>query len=442
MELIKKIDLDRLLDIDKTYVIGVSTGIDSMSLFHFLHSKGYKLVVAHINHNKRKESITEYEYLKEYCMNINVPFEGYTITEHITSNFQEVARNIRYRFYKEILDKYNAEAIITAHQADDLVETILMRLVRGSSLRGYSGIKEVSIENSYKVIRPLLYVKKDDIRLYQAQNNIKYFEDSSNFSDDYTRNIIRHNIITSFKDINPSYLNSILNFKEDLSLSFDYIDKNAKEFLSSNIIRSTNEIKIPLNNFNGLDEIIKRHTLLLLLNEISNNTVELTHNKMKELLNILSNKEGKEIEITKDYSVFKEYEYLVFVRKSISSKVYLEISDIKEYKIEGYGSIIVSKNYNELPSKKSYSICYNNLSDIFPIIVRNVEVGDRISINNITKKVYDVYKEYKVPKRLRDRQLVILNKDGIMFLPNLVRKETNTSLKNILYITYKEDNLC
>ena len=114
-------------------IIGVSTGIDSMCLFSMLKNDGYDLVVAHVNHKRRKESDKEYEFLENYAKSINVPFEGYVLDEKIDSNFQEIARYKRYEFFKTVADKYNTNKIVVAHHLDDEAETILMRLTRGSS---------------------------------------------------------------------------------------------------------------------------------------------------------------------------------------------------------------------------------------------------------------------------------------------------------------------
>ena len=111
---------------------------------------------------------------------MNVPFEGYVISRNIDSNFQEEARIERYRFFERVADKYNTKNIVTAHQLDDEAETVLMRLTRGTSLKGYQGMKMISVQNGYTIIKPLLHTSREDIELYQKENNIEYFEDCTN----------------------------------------------------------------------------------------------------------------------------------------------------------------------------------------------------------------------------------------------------------------------
>ena len=135
---IKSIDIDN----DEYVVIGVSSGPDSMALLHMLENNlKCKLVCAHINHNVRKESNEEESYLKEYCSKKNIIFESYKIKSYTENNFENEARNKRYSFYETLLKKYNSHNLFLAHHGDDLIETVIMKIIRGSNLEGYAGIK-------------------------------------------------------------------------------------------------------------------------------------------------------------------------------------------------------------------------------------------------------------------------------------------------------------
>ena len=123
-------------------VVGCSTGPDSMALVDMLLKVKDKynlcLVIAHVNHNVRKESFEEAKFIENYCSLNNLIFESMIIEQYGDDNFHNEARNIRYKFFDNLVHKYNANYLMTAHHGDDLVETILMRIVRGSSLCGYS----------------------------------------------------------------------------------------------------------------------------------------------------------------------------------------------------------------------------------------------------------------------------------------------------------------
>jgi len=192
--------LDDIIFDNNPVVVGVSSGPDSMCLLNLLEQKTNKLVVCHINHNVRKESTTEEEYLKDYCQKHNLIFESMKITEYKETNFENEARKKRYNFYEEILSKYHSTKLFLAHHGDDQIETILMKIVRGSNLEGYAGIKEISKVKNYQIIRPLLKVTKEDIINYNKSHNITYFIDSSNTNTDYTRNRYRQKILPLLKE--------------------------------------------------------------------------------------------------------------------------------------------------------------------------------------------------------------------------------------------------
>jgi len=439
IKLIEEKRLEKLIDKDRFLVIAVSTGIDSMSLFHYLYNLRYKIVIAHVNHKRRIESDTEYEYLKSLANSLNVPFVGYIMPKIEKGNFQEEARSLRYKFFLEVAKEYNTDQIVIAHQEDDKVETILMRLIRGTALRGYRGIMDVSYIDNFKIIRPLLYTTREKISEYQKENNIKYFEDSSNSEDHYTRNIIRHKITPVLKTINPNIYQSFNNFSDDVSMMYDLVDKLALKFLKDKAKKTSFEISFSATDFNDQELIVKRQIVLRSINILSNNTLELSHQKISEILSQKIESESKIIEINDKIKLSIEYDnYVFFIERDIK-KVNIEITKEGDYIIDDSRKIIASQNYHLLPEKKSYLLCYNNTDNIYPIYVRNVEQGDKIIINNKTKKVYDLLKENKVPKRLRQNCLVFYNKDGIFFVPDIARKETDLTKKNKIYFTYLGD---
>lgn len=162
--------------------------------------------------------------------------------ENYTNNkFTEgEARNKRYVFFDEVMKKYDAKYLFTAHHGDDLVETVLMRLVRGSTMSGYAGIPLISERSNYKLIRPFLYVTKNDILYYCELNNIKYAVDNSNFNDDYTRNRYRKYILPQLKKENKNVHKKFLKFSTVLLEYENYIkriiDNEYKNVVTKNII--------------------------------------------------------------------------------------------------------------------------------------------------------------------------------------------------------------
>ena len=181
--------LNSILNDHDTVITGVSGGPDSICLLDLLIklNKNLNIVCAVVNHHIRKESDTEYSYMEEYCKEHNLIFEGMDINKYNNENFESYARKQRYTFFEKLYSKYHARYILTAHHGDDLIETILMRITRGSNLSGYIGIKLLD----GKYLRPLLYVTKEDIIKYNEDNHLKYFIDKTNTDDNHTRNRYR-----------------------------------------------------------------------------------------------------------------------------------------------------------------------------------------------------------------------------------------------------------
>ena len=240
-----------ILDKNKPLVIALSGGVDSMVLFDLLKKGGFTLIVAHVNHHKRIESIEEEKFIRQLAKENNFNIEVFDYI-HEKDNFQASAHNSRYQFFYETAIKYNASAIITAHHYVDNLETILMNLIRGSNIYGYAGIKELSQYKDIKLIRPLINVKKESLYEYAYKNNITFFEDSSNQSDDYLRNRIRHHVIPLLEKENPSLNNSISNYSTQLHEAFSYIRSNSIKYLEEN------GNKININSFNNLALIQKK----------------------------------------------------------------------------------------------------------------------------------------------------------------------------------------
>ena len=230
--------LKTILDKNSIIVVGTSGGPDSMCLLHLLcdlkKDINFEIIVAHMNHKVRKEADEEEKYVEQFAYNNNLKFELYTLDKKINSNFHSMSRIIRYEFFDKVIEKYNANFLMTAHHGDDLIETILMRIQRGSTLKGYSGFELLTKKEKYSIVKPLIFYTKKDIINYMNKNNYKYYIDSTNSSDDYLRNRYRNHILPilheELKDIKIKYLkysNTLL---------------EADEFINNYVIKVINNI--------------------------------------------------------------------------------------------------------------------------------------------------------------------------------------------------------
>ena len=253
------------LEANDTIVVGVSGGPDSMALLYILNEfkkkLDLKIVCAHVNHNKRVESEQEKIDLENYCKANNIIFEYIKITKWGDDNFHNEARSVRYNFFEELVMNYGAKYLMTAHQGDDLIETILMRIVRGSTLKGYSGFSRIVDKGTYKIVRPLITVTKDEIMEFDKANGIKYAIDQSNNEDHYTRNRYRHTVLPFLKHEDPKVHKKFLKYSEILLEYSDYVDKEANKVFNKVFINGN----LDIDKFNELDNIIQTKIIYTIL---------------------------------------------------------------------------------------------------------------------------------------------------------------------------------
>ncbi|MBQ7409738.1 MAG: tRNA lysidine(34) synthetase TilS [Alphaproteobacteria bacterium] len=174
--------------------VGVSGGVDSVCLLYWLHNIKMDVVCLHVNHRLRPEADVETEYVKSVCEKLNIPVHiFYWNDEKPENGLEAAARQARYKMMTDFCHENGIEYLLTAHQSDDQIETFLMNLSRGSGLFGLSGMMAESERDGIKILRPLLNVPRSEIKQYCEDNNIKYFVDSMNTDEHYTRVKIRQN---------------------------------------------------------------------------------------------------------------------------------------------------------------------------------------------------------------------------------------------------------
>jgi len=174
--------------------VAVSGGVDSMCLLYWLHEIGADIVCLHVNHRLRPEADTETDYVVNVCKQLNVPSKVfYWDSEKPQNGLEAAAREARYKMMTDYCHENGIEYLLTAHQSDDQIETFLMNLSRGSGLYGLSGMMQESERDGIKILRPLLEVPRAEIKKYCDDNNIKYYTDSMNSDEHYTRVKMRKN---------------------------------------------------------------------------------------------------------------------------------------------------------------------------------------------------------------------------------------------------------
>lgn len=290
----KNIQKYNLIQKKDKLVIGVSGGPDSIMLFTALlklkEKYDFEFVVAHINHMIRKEAIVDENLVRKLCAENNIELHVLTIdvlneAREQKISTEECGRNIRYEFFNKLLKDSNAKKIAVAHNLDDNVETILMNMIRGTGLKGLGGINL----NSNNIIRPMLNIQKKDIVEYLDKNNISYVIDKTNNTNDYTRNYIRHELVTKLKEINPNILNTIDRMASILKQDEKALQEHV-EHLGKNIILSCdkyNEVVFDVKAFKSLNNNIKPRVVRYILSMLLESLQGIENIHIEDICNLL-----------------------------------------------------------------------------------------------------------------------------------------------------------
>lgn len=399
------------LNIKSEYVVAaISGGPDSMFLLEVLKKYNFKIVVAHVHHNHRIESDEEAKMVENYCKENNMIFEFMKIEKYTNDEFTEVeAREKRYEFFDKVVKKYNSDILFTAHHGDDLIETVLMRLTRGSSLKGYAGFEPISTRKGYKIARPLIFLTKKEITDYLDKKCIKYAVDMSNSSDDYTRNRYRKNILPVLKSENENVHLKFIDYNKKILLADSYLKKVSNKYVSD---------KIDVNEFNKLDAIIKIYVVEGYLKSIySDNITLISNNHIYSIIDLLEKGKNSTIDLPLNKKGILEYN--IFRIEEINSSDGFDIEFTKTVKLPD-GKRIYIDNDTKLTNN---FVTHLNSNDIkLPFHVRTRKDGDIIKVLNMsgTKKVNDILIDCKVPNSKRDGIPIVTDDTGeIIWIPGI-----------------------
>jgi tRNA(Ile)-lysidine synthetase-like protein len=420
-ELTHKYMKENNLITNNAIVCATSGGVDSVCLLHILKDLGFSVILAHVNHNKRKESKDEMEAMRKLASNLSIPFEYLSYHYDESDNFHNQAHNARYDFFKSVCDKYNTNVIATAHHLDDQIETVIIKIINGSNLYGYGGISPYYQEDGYKIIRPLLFATKEMIYEYANINNYLYFEDSSNSEDDYLRNRIRHHVVPLLKENSNDIYNKITSYSNQIKDAFNFIRTLSIKYLNEN------NNKIELNSYHKLDVALQKDIISLLLEKYN---IEKNYRVVMQIHKLLQDKTGNSsLNLNGGYIFIKEYDkaYLSFESNNKLERIIINDND----------SIIYGNKYKIYFSKtkpqnnaKHIKLCYNDI--VLPLSVRPWQNGDSIKMQFGTKKINRLFIDNKIPSSIRNQIPVIVdNTDKILWVYDLAKDELIAKHKNL-----------
>ena len=437
--------LKSILNDNDYVIIALSGGPDSMVLLHLLlklrEEININIVCAHVNHGLRTESEDEKVFVEEYCKKNNIIFEYMKIESYKNGFSEKDARIKRYEFFDKLINKYKSKYLLTAHHGDDLIETILMRIGRGSNLKGYSGFSIMSNRHNYKLVKPLIYYTKDEIMEYLKKNNIPYVIDNSNLKDEYTRNRYRHNVLPFLKKEDNNIHTKYIKFSEML---LEY-DRYVEEVTNNTIEKIYKDNSLNITEYLKLDRLIQKRVLDNILYSIYGDDITLISDGNTEEINKLinSNKPNGSIKLPNNINIIKEYDILSF-NSNINSKVEYCKELVSGLQMNDYEFIF--EDNEELDSNY---VCRLNSSDIkLPLYIRNRYDGDKMSIKNLngSKKIKDIFIDEKIPLKERNAiPIVVDSEENIVWIPGVKKskynKEKNEKYDIIIkYVKIRREN--
>ena len=391
------------LDKNQKYLLACSHGPDSMALFYMLKEEGYKFAVAHVNYHLREESDLEQEQLEAYCVKNNVQLYVKDVDEVLgNNNLEEKCRIIRYTFFKDLVNQYGFDAVLIAHNQDDLIETYLMQK-RRQNLVQFFGIKEKPIIFDVKIIRPLLSYSKQELLMFCDLNKVEYSIDKTNLENTFLRNQIRHQIV---ERMNKFDRKKILREIDDENLRLNVInDKISK--INSNKCEDYNR----LNDDEFLYAIVKRGREL-------KPDFTMSRNQGLEIRKIFQSDKANVSVNVSDLTLVKSYDSFQFIDQNKEVNFSYKIDSPCVLDTEYFYLDFTGDTSNRNVGKEDY-----------PLTIRNAQPNDVYLIKGYEKQLRRLFIDWKVPVPLRKRWPVIINKNGtVIYVPRYqkdFKKENN-----------------
>lgn len=421
-------------------LLTVSGGVDSVVLAHLFQRAEFRFALAHCNFDLRgEESDGDEQFVRELAMELGVEifvkrFDTKTYAADNKLSTQLAARELRYNWFREILQKHGFKYIATAHHLDDFAETVLLNLIKGSILQGLQGIP---VRNE-KIIRPLLFAQKAEILQFAEKNQWNFREDSSNSSDKYQRNLIRNQVIPLLKNINPRITETVYQSAQNRKFYTGFFLQEAEDFINRNVTiegerQAVSIYALPEKYFNPA-----------IFNQWLSN-FGFSFQQSIELVACLKSTESKTF-LSQTHQVFKERDKVVLQpleNVDPEDSAYIESPEnaliFRDQQFEM--KVVNATDFGELKDKNQ---AYFDLEKIsFPLSLRSWQQGDYFIPFGFgkRKKLSDFYRDQKFSSTQKSLQTVLVNGNGeILWIVGLRtddRFKITDRTKQVLRITVK-----
>lgn len=427
---------NKLLEVGDRVLLGCSGGIDSMVLLHYLKSRetalGIIVEAVHVNHMLRgEESTKDRLFTEDMCKTWNIPCHSRdipipSILEAVGGNKQNVCRQERYSYFEEVMEQIGASKFVTAHHADDQLETILMSGLRGTLQSGSFGMPSSRPFGKGILIRPQLAVTKQEITNYAKKNEIRYREDPSNAETIYTRNRIRKNVVPELKKENTDVSKQFVELSQSLQEDQKFLMELAQENLNLLVSSKEKEIILSAERFRSHASALQKRMVLLLLNYLySGEQVIVTRQLAEQAQEMMQSSFGTVfLHLPQNYMIIRQYDRVLFSRRD-SEAAPEELNSLITSEWSGAANnfrykLISVQHFTEQEDTTPWY--YHSEVDEPQLHIRSRLPGDRIQLFGMdhAKKVARLMIDEKVPAPLRKQWPVITNsKNEVLLVPGL-----------------------
>lgn len=451
----------QLLDANKKVLLAVSGGVDSIVLFDLMQSIPQadrpQVHIAHINHQLRSEANQEEQFVRELAHEAQIPFYTYRWQkkDHPTSGIEEAARIKRYAFFKEIMNTYAIDYLMTGHHLDDHVETVLMRLTRGASLEQLLGIQlhqYISLDQrDGHLIRPLLHFSKEELYEFADAKKLVFVEDESNLELDFTRNRFRNEIIPLLKEENERFNEHVDQFTSDLADRIEIAEAPIQEAFEKTVHVDKKTIQLNLKTFYAFSKAMQRLVITKIFEKLYHGEANRYKANYVDLVNhwLSEGEVNTSLDLTGDYIVEKTYNRAIFMKKILQEESIPSKKELNELTIDRLNEWIELSETEAIGlfTKEDEAADDELLIDHrhlhLPLRIRHRQPGDRMTYKGLkgSKKVSDIFIDDKTPPTAREKAWIVEdNTDSILWLIGhrkmhlFTETETDKMLYSLKYV--------
>lgn len=390
--------------------IGVSGGVDSVALLHILwqlsQEEGWQLQVLHVHHGLRgQEADRDAAFVEKLCMDLGISCEIVYLNvraeaEKQRKGIEETARVLRYQALEK---KAAGGKIAVAHHQNDQAETFLMRLCRGTGMQGLSAMLPVR-EN---IIRPLLFCSRKEIENYCLEQGISWQEDSTNAEEAYTRNRIRHRVLPLLETVHKGSTAHLAQAASLLAEENDFLTKEAEKYFRQ-VLLSSEPVTLDRKAISALHPAIQKRVFRLAVEKVSGSLFDVSYVHITELLTLLYHETGKKVNLSKGIQAENVYDTMILAKtnKEKADKGFSYVLPINETVLIEEAGILVETS---LFTEKNVVFSVDDYTNVFDydrikqvLHCRSRRNGDRISLEQGSKKLKDFFIDRKIPRQERD----------------------------------------